>query len=157
MLNVMAEILPIDAKEWGQVMERTQEKTGIERTAPSLKRKFQTLHRKKIQTGNSNMPEEVLAAKRIFHKIRRRALGLSGGANSSLEDEILLTKGANEETADEEKADEEKNNEDTDSDEDSIRLLLPSAQNKTSSTNGTSTPTTTTRTPEEATKSEALL
>ena len=74
MLNVMAEILPIDAKEWGQVMERTQEKTGIERTAPSLKRKFQTLHRKKIQTGNSNMPEEVLAAKRIFHKIRQRAL-----------------------------------------------------------------------------------
>ena len=62
LFSVMERILPIGTEEWEQVlMEHSKEYPG--RDVDSIRRKYNSLHRKQVQTGNPNIPPEILAAK----------------------------------------------------------------------------------------------
>eukprot|EP00560_Eucampia_antarctica_P004687 CAMPEP_0197836690 /NCGR_PEP_ID=MMETSP1437-20131217/29737_1 /TAXON_ID=49252 ORGANISM="Eucampia antarctica, Strain CCMP1452" /NCGR_SAMPLE_ID=MMETSP1437 /ASSEMBLY_ACC=CAM_ASM_001096 /LENGTH=309 /DNA_ID=CAMNT_0043443069 /DNA_START=24 /DNA_END=953 /DNA_ORIENTATION=+ len=76
--GIMEEVLPIDPDEWGLVLQR-HSVNYPGRDVDSIRRKYHTMHRKKIPTGDPNMPDSVRAAKRIKYKIGDRA-GLGGGA-----------------------------------------------------------------------------
>ena len=45
----------------------------VPRDPNSIRRKYSTLHRKKAPTGDPNMREDVMRAKRIKHKIKMKA------------------------------------------------------------------------------------
>ena len=72
MLEVMHGILPIGPQEWDMVVEaHTAHYPG--RDVESLRRKYTSLHRKKIPTGDPNIPPEVRLAKRVKHLIGDKA------------------------------------------------------------------------------------
>ena len=72
MLEVMHGILPIGPQEWDMVVEaHTAQYPG--RDVESLRRKYTSLHRKKIPTGDPNIPPEVRLAKRVKHLIGDKA------------------------------------------------------------------------------------
>ena len=74
---IMERILPIGTEEWEQVqMEHSQEYPG--RDVESIRRKYNTLHRKQVPTGNPNISPEILAAKRVKRKIGDKA-DIGGG------------------------------------------------------------------------------
>ena len=84
---VMDRILPIGTEEWEQVlMEHSEVYPG--RDVDSIRRKYNTLHRKQVPTGSPNITPEILAAKRVKYKIGDKA-DIGGG-----EDEVFeLEKG----------------------------------------------------------------
>ena len=76
-LHLMEEILPIGPDEW----ELTVSRHAIPysgRDVEGLRRKYNTLHRKKCPTGDPNIPWEVDLAKRIKFNIGEKAC-LGGG------------------------------------------------------------------------------
>ena len=65
MLESIEKILPVAGMEWDRV-ERQHEGRWPDkrRTKESLKRKFQSLYRRRVPTGNPNCPPDVRFAKR---------------------------------------------------------------------------------------------
>ena len=72
LLSVLEEVLPIGPDEWETVV--TKHAIGYPgRDVDSIRRKFESLHRKQIPTGDPNMPEEVRLAKRVKYMIGDKA------------------------------------------------------------------------------------
>ena len=70
MLEVIDEIVPIGNPDWERVWDRHNVRyPQKERTAESLRRKYQTLVKKKMKTGDPNCPPHIRYAKRIYRKI----------------------------------------------------------------------------------------
>ena len=63
LLQIMETVVPIGPTEWDEVLDQHCE-VFPGRDVDSLRRKYTTLHRKKIPTGDPNMPPEVRLAKR---------------------------------------------------------------------------------------------
>ena len=73
LLSVMERILPIGTEEWEQVqMDHSKNYPG--RDVESIHRKYNSLHRKQVPTGDPNIPPEILAAKRVKQKIWMKTL-----------------------------------------------------------------------------------
>ncbi len=74
MLNLLEEYLPIARMEWDTVCSLHNLRfPGTNRTVESLRRKFISLRRKQVETGNPHIPGDVLRAKSIKHQITERA------------------------------------------------------------------------------------
>ena len=75
LLSVLEEVLPIGPEEWDEVVNKHA--VGCRwipgRDVDSIRRKFASLHRKQIPTGDPNMPEDVKLAKRIKYMIGDKA------------------------------------------------------------------------------------
>ena len=73
-LTIMRDVLPIDGNEWDSVVsQHNQLYAHCDRSIPSLRRKFQELYRKKIPSGDPNMPEDVRLAKHVMYKITEKS------------------------------------------------------------------------------------
>ena len=60
MLDILEDVLPVCMEEWKVVKARHAEAwSGTHRDVPSLKRKYNVLHRLQIPTGDPNMPDKV--------------------------------------------------------------------------------------------------
>ena len=74
MLNTLRAILPIGPEQWEQVVHRHEEKWPAQlRDRDSINRKYSTLHRKSIPTGDPNISPAVKLAKEIKHFIGVKA------------------------------------------------------------------------------------
>ena len=74
MIGTVEKLLPLCRDEWEAVLaEHNKLFRDQMKTVDSLKRKFATLHRKKMPTGDPLMPEEVRKAKHIRYKMTERA------------------------------------------------------------------------------------
>lgn len=74
LLDTMEDILPIGSEEWQRVVEQHNENyPSSGRDAESIRRKYATLHRKKVPTGDPMCPLEVKKAKRIKYQIGAKA------------------------------------------------------------------------------------
>ena len=83
LLTVMEAVVPIGPIEWDEVLD--QHSTLFPgRDVDSLRRKYTTLHRKKIPTGDPNMPPEVRLAKRVKYAISDKAELGDGGREFDL-------------------------------------------------------------------------
>jgi len=71
MLDFMVEILPIGGEEWQAVEDKLRTAFPPGCTKESISRKYTTLHRKGIPTGDPNCPPEVRLAKLV-----KRELGI---------------------------------------------------------------------------------
>jgi hypothetical protein len=72
MLSIVQRILPIGAEKWDAVVaEHSNEYPG--RCKNGIMRKYTTLHRRTIPTGDPNCPEEVRLAKRLKYEIGNSA------------------------------------------------------------------------------------
>ena len=72
LFTIMQRILPIGPEEWQEVaIEHAQTYPG--RDEPSIRRKYNSLHRKNIPTGDPTMPPEVREAKRTKYMIADKA------------------------------------------------------------------------------------
>jgi hypothetical protein len=70
LLGIMKEILPTDGNEWDEVLHQHNViYHACERDVPKLRRKFTSLYRTKIPSGDPHMPEDVRLAKHIRHLI----------------------------------------------------------------------------------------
>jgi hypothetical protein len=69
-LNIAVSIKPVDLTGWQRVLqEHNLVYAHMNRTAESLRRKYNQLQRKKIPTGDPNCPEDVRLAKRVKYSI----------------------------------------------------------------------------------------
>ena len=74
LLEILDVMLPLCREEWDAVLAKHNTVFGDQhRTVDSLKRKFSTLHRKRMPTGDPLMPDDVRKAKHIRHKMTERA------------------------------------------------------------------------------------
>ena len=72
LFGIMLDILPIGPNEWQRVVDLHGEQYSG-RDKDSIVRKFTQLHRRKIPTGDPNMPPEIRLAKRIKYGIGDKA------------------------------------------------------------------------------------
>ena len=72
LLRIIEDILPVGEENWKRVLALHSE-THPHRDVTSIKRKFQSLHRKSIPTGDPECPEEVQLAKRLKCCIGQKA------------------------------------------------------------------------------------
>ena len=84
LFRIMQDILPIGPDEWDKVLE-LHSVIYPGRSVESLRRKYHSLHRKKIPTGDPLMPAEVRLAKRVKYLIGNRASMGNGEEEYSLE------------------------------------------------------------------------
>jgi hypothetical protein len=93
LLELLDEKLPLAKDEWDYVASRHMDRyPNTERTVDSLKRKFASLHRKKIPTGDPLIPNDVKFAKRIRIKMTERADlgdGIDDDSVNTFEDDDL--------------------------------------------------------------------
>ena len=68
LFTVMEKVLPIGPIEWDLVLAAHIENFPG-RNVESIRRKYTTTHRKKVPTGNPNMPPEVSLAKKVKYLI----------------------------------------------------------------------------------------
>lgn len=74
MLELLEEYLPIARQEWDSVLRlHMQRYPELDRTVDSLKRKFSSLHRAKVPTGDPTIPPDVKRAKQIRYSMMERA------------------------------------------------------------------------------------
>ena len=67
LLDLLEDLKPACSDEWDIVtQEYNKQFPGRERDRDSLRRKFNTLHNKKVPTGNPTMPEDVERAKMVI-------------------------------------------------------------------------------------------
>ena len=86
LFTIMERILPIGTEEWEQVqLEHAELYAG--RDIDSIRRKYNSLHRKQVPTGSPNITPEILAAKRIKYKIGVKA-DIGGGDDKNFDLEI---------------------------------------------------------------------
>ena len=72
LLTIMNDVLPIGQEEWDLVV--TRHSVGFPgRDVDSVRRKYASLHRKSIPTGDPSMPEEVRLAKHVKYRIGDKA------------------------------------------------------------------------------------
>ena len=98
LLEVLEDVLPIGSEEWEEALAR-HSLNYPGRDKPSIARKFATLHRKQIPTGDPNCPPEVRAAKRIKYLIGPKAAIGSGEENFDPEDGFVAVPPPEEEEA----------------------------------------------------------
>ena len=73
---------PHNLLDWERVWDRHNLRyPQKDRTAESLRRKFQTLVKKKMKTGDPNCPPHIRSAKRIYRKIVEATDGSDGESN----------------------------------------------------------------------------
>ena len=77
LLDISEEILRIGPSEWNKVVE-THAVDYPGRIDTSIRRKYNSLHRVTVPTGDSNYPDEVKQAKRIKYGIGQKAV-IGGG------------------------------------------------------------------------------
>lgn len=78
MLNTLRAILPIGPEQWEQVVHCHEENWPAQlRDRDSINRKYSTLHRKSIPTGDPNISPAVKLAKEIKHFIGVKANEMS--------------------------------------------------------------------------------
>ena len=88
LLDTLDKHLPIGKEEWDRTTaEHLTMYPEQARTVESIRRKFATLYRKKMPTGDPNCPEPVRRAKRIHVAINQKA-ELSDGHDDSSDDEV---------------------------------------------------------------------
>ena len=83
LLNIMSDILPIGPTEWEQVLD-SHSVHFPGRDVNGLRRKYTTLHRKKIPTGDPNMPDAVRMAKRCKYRIADKAELCDGSSHYNM-------------------------------------------------------------------------
>ena len=111
MLEVIDDIVPIGNPDWERVWDRHNARyPQKERTAESLRRKYQTLVKKKMKTGDPNCPPHIRYAKRIYRKIIAATDGSDGESNKDEDDDN------DEDDDDDEEEDDVYNNNDDDDD-----------------------------------------
>ena len=71
-LNIMNDVLPIGPTEWEEVLDAHSVRFPG-RDVNGLRRKYTTLHRKKIPTGDPHMPEPVRMAKLCKYRTADKA------------------------------------------------------------------------------------
>jgi len=94
LLTTIEDMLPCDTHEWDAVAAHHQVKWKRNRTATSLKKKWNTLHNAAPPTGDPNVPENVKWALRIKSKIADRANLIGETENDDLD--IVLENEGNE-------------------------------------------------------------
>ena len=88
MLEAIDDIVPIGNPNWERVWDRHNTRYPQKnRTAESIRRKFQTLVKKKMKTGDPNCPPHIRSAKRIYRKIVEATDGSDGESNKEREDD----------------------------------------------------------------------
>ena len=88
MLEAIDDIVPIGNPDWERVWDRHNTRyPQKDRTAESLRRKFQTLVKKKMKTGDPNCPPHIRSAKRIYRKIVEATDGSDGKSNKEKDDD----------------------------------------------------------------------
>ena len=86
LLDLLEEHLPIGQMEWERVSNKHDERyPSVERTVDSLRRKFASLYRKNLPTGDPDIPREVRRAKAIRQKIIERS---DIGDDDNLDDDV---------------------------------------------------------------------
>ena len=129
MLTLLEQHLPCDQEEWQLVLGKhnsaSEEWWG--RDVFSLKRKYQTLHRKKTPTGDPNCPPNVRRAKRIHYRIKDKC------EIGDVEEEIniqgdFLKDGVTEEDDDDDDEDDEETRSALTSISTNIRTVAPAAK-----------------------------
>lgn len=81
---------PLCREEWdGVLAAHTNEFPEENRTVDSLKRKFASLHRRKIPTGDPLCPDDVRRAKRIRYAMTERADVGDGAEATQIAEEVL--------------------------------------------------------------------
>ena len=94
MLWIIKRIKPIGSEEWQAVTdEHNEDFPG--RSKESLMKKYATLYRKKIPTGDPNCPEEVKLAKQVKYLIGQKAAVGDGEEEFNLEQVEFSETGAN--------------------------------------------------------------
>ncbi|PXF47026.1 hypothetical protein BWQ96_03216 [Gracilariopsis chorda] len=74
LLELLEEHLPLAKEEWDHIVRLHSERyPEHKRTVASLKRKFASLHRRRIPTGAPTIPPDVEKAKRIRYSMTERA------------------------------------------------------------------------------------
>ncbi|PXF44298.1 hypothetical protein BWQ96_05925 [Gracilariopsis chorda] len=74
LLELLEEHLPLSKEEWDHIVRLPSERyPEYKRTVDSLKRKFASLHRRRIPTGDPTIPLDVDKAKRIRYSMTERA------------------------------------------------------------------------------------
>lgn len=74
LLELLIEHLPLCRDEWETVLRLHRDRyPGVERSVDSIRRKFGALHRKRVPTGDPNIPPDVEKAKRVRQKKAERA------------------------------------------------------------------------------------
>ena len=94
LLHVLEVELPIGEMAWKKVAQRHAE-TFPHRTVQSIRRKFTSLHRKSIPTGNPQCPPEVKLAKRVHYLLGDKASIGDGEEEFVLEELKCGESGAN--------------------------------------------------------------
>ena len=88
MLEAIDDIVPSGNPDWERVWDRHNTRyPQKDRTAESLRRKFQTLVKKKMKTGDPNCPPHIRSAKRIYRKIVEATDGSDGESNKEKEED----------------------------------------------------------------------
>ena len=73
LLDAIEKYIPVGMNEWERVESYHASRYPMEeRTKESLKRKFASLYRKKIKTGDPNCPPEVRRAKNLLEAIKNK-------------------------------------------------------------------------------------
>jgi hypothetical protein len=81
LLEVVEAIIPIGNPNWDKILNKHAFCYPTkDRTAKSLKRKFQELACTKISTGDPNMPPHICKAKHIYYRIVQATDGSTGGS-----------------------------------------------------------------------------
>ena len=84
LFSIMEQVVPIGPDEWESVLaDHSIVYPG--RDVDSIRRKFHSLHRKKVPTGDPNMPIEVKMAKRVKYLIVDKAELCGGGEGYNME------------------------------------------------------------------------
>ena len=74
LLTAIERFLPIGPYEWDRVLaEHESHFPEAGRTKESLKRKFTMLYKTRHPTGDPDIPEDVLRAKRVYEEIKKKA------------------------------------------------------------------------------------
>ncbi len=82
LVKAVEELVPISNIEWEWVWNRhVALYPQQDRTAKSLKRKFQEMGRAKIKTGDPNMPPHICGAKWAYFAIVKKTDGSTGGGS----------------------------------------------------------------------------
>jgi hypothetical protein len=125
LLDVIEEIIPIGNPDWEKVWDRHMDRyPKKERTAKSLRCKFQELAKQKIPTGNPNCLPHVRSAKRIYQLIVKATDGLDG---ESGDDDVLPPNGDDEDDddVDDDDKDDKGDDEDDEADNSNGGLVEP--------------------------------
>lgn len=87
LLTSIEKILPIGMIEWDAVLfeHERQFPEGACRTREGLKRKFASLYKLQMPTGDPNIPPDVLRAKKLYQEIKKKAEIAEGEEEEELE------------------------------------------------------------------------